>query len=394
MTIASFLHRHRRVLILCAATVALHYLAIDWVGTRLGVTRPHKPKAEPSLITAQLRLALPTPTPGPAEPLPEVQPLARHALRPVPRPIVAPEPEPVPAAVTAPDPALTELPQLEAPPSDNASAPDAAASAAQAQAGAAQVAPALSSAQPVAGTDQSAAPPPEPMPSQGMKRYKVNLPPSADFDLDVRRVDANGTVWNGAAGMSWHTDGSTYKLSVEAGISMLITRINLLVLTSEGTIDDFGIAPTTATEKRAGRSMTATHFNRDEGTISFSATDRSYPLLVGAQDKATVPFQLGGIGRADTNQFSSPVDILVGEDKEANVFRFQLLGQEELNTRMGRIVTWHLMRPPKPGTYSSRLDIWLAPSRSWYPIQIQNTEASGALTTQTVSKITVLEPGK
>ena len=34
-------------------------------------------------------------------------------------------------------------------------------------------------------------------------------------------------------------------------------------------------------------------------------------------------------------------------------------------------------------------DYGLAPSLQWYPVQIRNTEASGALTTQTVSKITV-----
>ena len=71
------------------------------------------------------------------------------------------------------------------------------------------------------------------------------------------------------------------------------------------------------------------------------------------------------------------------------MFRFQLVGEEELDTNMGRLVTWHLRRPPKPGTYSSQLDIWLAPSMQWYPVQIRNTEASGALTTQTVTQIRV-----
>jgi hypothetical protein len=220
------------------------------------------------------------------------------------------------------------------------------------------------------------------------------LVPSATFDMTVARVDADGTKWTGSAAMTWHTDGSKYKASVEAGISLLVTRLNLLVLRSEGTVDDFGIAPATATEKRARRAETATHFNRDSGTISFSASERSYPLLVGAQDKATVPFQLGGIGRADVNQFGSDIDIQVGEEKEATIFRFQLVGEEELDTKLGKLVTWHLSRPPKPGTYSSRLDIWLAPGMNWYPVQIRNTEASGALTTQTVSNITMTESGK
>uniref|UniRef100_UPI0025D9DECF DUF3108 domain-containing protein n=1 Tax=Rugamonas sp. TaxID=1926287 RepID=UPI0025D9DECF len=241
-----------------------------------------------------------------------------------------------------------------------------------------------------AAPDASVAPPPPAPPAMGARRYKVHLPPPADFALDVKRVDANGSTYNGEASMSWQSDGSRYKLTVEAGISLLI-RINLLALTSTGTIDDYGIAPDLSTEKRAGHAQTATHFNRDDGSISFSASEQRYPLLAGAQDKATVPFQLGGIGRANVNQFSGDIDIMVGDDKTAAIFRFQLVGEEELDTRMGRIVTLHLTRPPLPGSYSSRLDIWLAPSRNWYPIQIRNTEASGALTTQTVSKITVTE---
>ena len=127
----------------------------------------------------------------------------------------------------------------------------------------------------------------------------------------------------------------------------------------------------------------------DGKVITFSATTATVPWQEGAQDKASVPFQLAAIGRADVNQLAGNIDILVGEEKEATVFRFQLVGEEELETKMGRLVTWHLRRPPKPGTYSSQLDIWLAPSMQWYPVQIRNTEANGALTTQTVTRISV-----
>jgi hypothetical protein len=219
--------------------------------------------------------------------------------------------------------------------------------------------------------------------------YRVELPPSADMDVDVRRVDADGTAWSGAGAISWQQDGSSYKATLEAGLSLLVTRVNLLVISSEGQIDDHGIAPVTATEKRKGRSLTATHFNREQQRITFSASERAYPLLPGTQDKATLPFQLAGIGRADVNQFSGDIDLFVGEDNEANVFRFKLIGEDELDTKMGRLQTWHLSRPPKPGTYSSQLDIWLAPTQGWYPVQIRNTEANGAVTTQSVSRITV-----
>lgn len=228
-------------------------------------------------------------------------------------------------------------------------------------------------------------------PAPALRQYKADPPPSAEFALDVKRVDADGTIWSGAAVMSWRFDGDSYGVSMEAGLNLLFTRVNLLALTSDGGVDDSGIAPVTATEKRKGRAPTVTHFNRKDGRITFSGGERAYPLQPGAQDKATLPFQLAAIGRADVNQLQGNIDVLVGEDNEANVFRFHLVGEDELNTKMGRIVTWHLSRPPKPGTYSSRLDIWLAPSRGWYPVQIKNTEANGAVTTQSVSNITETE---
>ena len=380
MTIVSFLSQRRRLLVLCAATLALHYATIDWVGERLGAQSRRAAPPPASVMNAQLRLTLPKRVAS--APAPEVAPLPKAAAAAKPRPVTRGAP------VITPVPAGTEQ-----------SASDAATALAAVVAVAAvdiNVAP--SAPPPATAVVESAPPaavaPVDAGPQQAMRRYKVNLPPSASFEMTVARVDADGTKWTGAATMTWHTDGGRYKASVEAGVSLLVTRLNLLVLRSEGTIDDYGIAPVTATEKRARRAETATHFNRDAGTISFSSSERSYPLLVGAQDKATVPFQLGGIGRGDVNQFGGDIDIQVGEEKEATIFRFQLVGEEELDTKMGKLVTWHLTRPPKPGTYSSQLDIWLAPGMNWFPIQIRNTERNGALTTQTVSNITMTESGK
>ncbi len=389
MTIVSFFARHRRILVLCAATVALHYAAIDWVGGRLSDQTHRKSELKPSLMTAQLRLALPKRVE--TAPPPEITPLAQKPSRPKPqpsrpRPAAAPLPLPDPAPLPEPAAVAQDVPSLLAgePPIVAADAQQA--GAAQAQTGTPPPA--------VAEGDKPTEAKPDAAPRPGMRRYKVNLPPSATFEMAVDRVDADGTKWTGAATMTWHTDGSHYQASVQAGVSLLITHLNLWTSRSEGEIDDYGIAPVKWTEKRARRAETATHFNREAGTVTFSASEASFPLLVGAQDRVTVPFQLGGIGRADVNQFGSDIDIQVADDKEATVNRFQLVGEEEIDTRSGRVVTWHLTRPAKAGAYSSKLEIWLAPGLNWYPLRIRVTEGSGAVTTQTVSDIKMTEAGK
>jgi hypothetical protein len=58
------------------------------------------------------------------------------------------------------------------------------------------------------------------------------------------------------------------------------------------------------------------------------------------------------------------------------------------------MAVWHLTRAPLPGSYNSRLDVWLAPAHNWYPVQLRSTESSGAVTTQTVRKIVPQEAGK
>jgi|SRR5450830_126368 len=369
---SSFLSRYRRVLVLGAATVALHYLTIDWLAARIGMRLDAQ--QAPATVSAQLRLELPQRVAPPA---------------PIPEP--APAPEPPPRKNAAPEPASPAADQAATPTESGGALPPGDGDAAE-QGGAAEPAPALQSAEPPPAVTPVPAPA-EPVPAaetppvSAGRRFRVNLPPPAAFELEVRRKDADGRNWSGVADMRWQTDGSSYQVGLNVGISVLVARVDLLTLTSEGSIDDAGIAPIKMTEKRRSRPMTATHFHHDERRITFSASAASVPLLAGAQDKATVPFQLAAIGRGDVNQFAGDIDIQVGEDKGATMYRFVLVGEEELETKMGRLVTWRLARPPRPGSYNARLDIWLAPSLGWYPVQIRNTEGNGAVTTQTVTKI-------
>ena len=373
MTIVSFLLQRRRVLLLCLATILLHGLLLGWVATESGLS-PLDRQPAPQVVS--MRLASPSPSQSPVLSAP-AQPIQPARL-------------PVPAAVTPierPASMIDPAQVIAAAQVDEVAPMDEAAQVAD-PAPPAPVAPAAPNPEP---TPAPHVPDPADAP---LPHYRVRLPPSADLALDVLRVDPDGTTWAGAGAMVWRQDGSHYSITVEAGLSVLVARVNLLVITSEGQIDDHGIAPVTATEKRKGRSLTATHFNRAQRHITFSASEQTYSLVPGAQDKATLPFQLAGIGRADVNQLQGNIDLFVGEDREANVFRFHLVGEEELETKMGRLLTWHLSRPPKPGTYSSRLDIWLAPERGWYPVQIRNTEANGAVTTQSVTHITAMDmPG-
>jgi hypothetical protein len=379
MSLAIATHRRRRKIALGAVTVLLHLLVLDWFSGQVG--RPHGDTARRAArqVAAALIETPPQQTQPPTRPLP---PPAMEPPPPLPQ--LPLEPVDVAAAADAPAGAGDGA---------RAALPDAAPNAEAAGQGGAAIAAADVQSSPAAPPAPPAAEAAAPKPAPEARRYKVDLPPAADILMDVARVDANGTRWNGEALLSWTLTPASYKIRVEAGIAIVFAHVNLLTLTSEGAVGDEGFMPDLMTEKRRGRSMTATHFNRKDGTLTFSASQARYPVVWGMQDKASVPLQLAAIARGDPQQLSGNIDIFVGEDRDASVFSFTVLGQEQIDTAMGRIATWHLTRPPKPGSYNSRLDLWLAPDHGWYPVQIRNLEASGAVTTQTVNKIVVKNSG-
>ncbi|MFL6710286.1 MAG: DUF3108 domain-containing protein [Massilia sp.] len=361
----------RRTVALALLTVGLHVLALLVLAPQLRAAAGSSYQ-KPPVMEARL-IAAPPPPPPPPPPKPPVE----SAPKPRPKPVkprsrpVAPPPLPALAEnASAPVPASLE-PELSAPLVD---------------AGAATKLADVESIQLTAPEPAKAEPAAKPADLVG-RAYRTDVPPSARILLDVSRKDADGTLWHGEAAMAWKQDGSSYQMKLEAGIRVLVTRVNLVVLESSGKIDAAGFVPSTMLEKRRGRAQTATHFGAEGDKITFSNSKATYGLAPGTQDKATVPLQLAAIARGDSEQLKGNIDMLVGEDKDASVFRFVLVGQETIDTPIGRLDTWHLSRPPRFNAYNSRLDIWLAPSLGWLPVRIDNTESSGASTTQTVKNI-------
>jgi hypothetical protein len=372
MGIVSVISRQRRALLLGALIVLLHAALFSFVsGT---VALPRLPAANNvAFVQAQL---LPTP-PVPPIPPPPLDPL------PLPAPL---PPPPLPKLAVDSAPAINE--DAIGPPVEEGG--DGVLAEVVAKVGTAAAEPPLTPA-PAEPVPPPAAPVP-PVPE--MRRYKVDVPPPAKILMDVARVDADGTRWNGEARLAWSFRDDSYRIEFEAGIRVVFARVNLAVLTSEGALAATGFAPVKMTEKRRGRALTATHFDWQHDKITFSSSQKTVPLVAGAQDKASVPLQLAAIARGDPAQLSGDIDIQVGEDRDAVVFRFVVVGQEEIDTKLGKLQTVHLSRPPKEGSYRSRLDVWLAPARGWYPVQIRNTEANGAVTTQTVNNIGMTDTGK
>ena len=365
--------RHR--LLPVVLVVLLHWIVLTELGHVSPVLPPAAtPGGAPVTLVAQL---LPAPAPEPAP-----EPVLVPEASPPPLPRVPP----VPVEIAAPDRPGDITPVTD-------TAPSGAGAGTAPATPAAEPTPAAPAPQAPPASAPAAAPPPPPPAEPEARRYVVDMPPPAKITLDVARTDADGTEWSGEALLAWQLNADSYRIQIEAGIRVVFARVNLVVLKSEGAVAATGFAPITMTEKRRGRAMTATHFDWGKSRITFSASQASYELPAGAQDKASIPLQLAAIARGDPKQLTGAIDIFVGEDRDAVVYRFTVVGQEEIDTRLGKLQTWHLTRPPQPGSYKSRLDIWLAPAHGWYPVRIRNSEANGAVTTQTVNNIVLDHSG-
>ena len=364
-----------RWVVLLALSLALHLLVLNAADGVIGLRATAVP-ATP-VVTAQLHPAAPPPAiaapPGvPAAAVAaDPPPAAPRRARPMPKQPTAPAAtpfEPVPALASA---------DLATPPEGTPSANTP---------GTVEAGPAAAPAPPVAAPvpTELPAPPnasnPAPAATPGAAaprgvQYKVSLPPAATLAYEVR-YSTRGNITRGSSVVTWHPNGGAYAIRGE------VTKFGIVLSSfrSEGAIDDTGIAPDIYAEKNARRSETNTHFSRDaRQAISFSAATDSLPLLVGAQDRGSILWQLSGIARADRAAFvpGGVLDIFVAGVRDAEHWLIEVVGEESITLENGEARAWHLVRAPRAGTYDKRIDIWLAPTVQWYPVKLRYTEVSG-----------------
>ncbi|MNR80691.1 hypothetical protein D3C72_114170 [compost metagenome] len=222
--------------------------------------------------------------------------------------------------------------------------------------------------------------------AQTAAKRGVNLPPSAELSYAIN-ANQRGLALNGTAILHWSTDKSTYSITSETR-AMLLGKI--LEAKSEGVVDASGLAPLTSTEKRYRKDPTTVTFNRETKTISFSASEASYPIKGGEQDRNSVVWQLATIARSTPNKFKTGASIpltVVGQ-KDAEAWTFKVKKAEKIKTSTGELNTVKVSRVVTDGGKDQQLDIWFAPSMEWYPARVRITEPEGDFIEQTLNKVT------
>lgn len=329
--------RSLRWLFVLGVSLLLHLLVIgradQWIRF------PSSTTAEDDVIDADLI------APPPAPPAPKPKPKQPPKPRPAP-----PKSEPPPApAASAAHPADAQI--------------DAAASPSDAETAA-------------AGPAGDVAEPVEP-------DYPMDLPPSATLEYDVQKTPVEGQPTYGSGTIAWRQDGSRYTVDGDFGV-LFITALHFH---SEGTIENGGIVPELYSEKRFRRAEVTTHFQRESDTISFSASPKTYPRTGSEQDRASIIWQLAGIGRGDETRYmpGAVFDAVVAGTRDAEPWQIQVIGREEIDFDGRTLSAWHVTRAPRARSHDQKLDIWLAPQLQWYPVRLRYTEPNGDVLNMTLT---------
>lgn len=222
-------------------------------------------------------------------------------------------------------------------------------------------------------------------PASAPPRYKTNLPPPAELSYAIK-AQQKGIALDGEAVMRWTTDAGKFSATNEAS-AMLVGKI--LDAKTEGAIDAWGLAPLSFTEKRRRREPTTTTFDREAGLIRFTASEQTYPIQGGEQDRNSAIWQLISVARATPAKFrpGSNWTFFVAGRRDAEPWTFKVIKKEKLSTSLGEIDTVHVERTPAADSKDQHLDIWLAPAHEWYPARLRFREDDGDVIEQTLRKI-------
>ncbi|OIQ73791.1 hypothetical protein GALL_445700 [mine drainage metagenome] len=175
--------------------------------------------------------------------------------------------------------------------------------------------------------------------------------------------------WRGAlhgeGALAWVRDGDRYEATLSGGALVGFEY------RSTGRIDGGWLSPTRYIERVINR-VKVVHFNRDKGTLSFSAIAAVLPLQPHVQDSASLFMQLAYLLTTRPQEFRSggAITFAVARPSGMTDWTFAVTGQETVETAAGLLQCWHVERK---STTANELgaQIWLAPQLQNLPVQIR-----------------------
>lgn len=216
-------------------------------------------------------------------------------------------------------------------------------------------------------------------------KIKLNYPPTAKLFYFIR-ADIKGLNIEGAGLIDWDKAGDKYHINSETRTAL--TGI-LVAEKSEGLIDNTGLAPEIFSIKRFRKELITTRVDRKNHQINYQGNANPQSLLGAEQDRLSVLWQLLSLARSTPNKFSSgskhKFTVIGTQDSEPWIF--EVKKSQRIQTGLGEVDALQITRLPSENPDAQGMEIWLAPSLDWYPVQIRLSEKNGDYIEQSLEKI-------
>jgi hypothetical protein len=180
---------------------------------------------------------------------------------------------------------------------------------------------------------------------------------------------------NGSAQVEWIRVGTHYQVHLDLIVGPSIAPIITRRMSSDGEITDAGLAP-----RRYDQDTKVVMRERNRVTLSFEpgivvlANGDRRDAVPGVQDTASQFVQLTYVfsTRPELLRIGGTVDIPLALPHKVDVWTYDVVEEETLNTNFGPLPSIHL-KPrrvaPKPGELSA--EIWFAPQLRYLPVRIR-----------------------
>ena len=213
-----------------------------------------------------------------------------------------------------------------------------------------------------------------PAPTGESTKLANQIPREGSVEYTVMRGDGGFVL--GKARHEWRTDGKTYsfKSSVQTtGLVALIKNIKA-VQQSRGEVTTSGYKPQEFTQER-GKGLEQARFDWTLGRVKNGEADDA--LTAGTQDVLSIYYQLAWL-----SPIRGAIEIPIATGRKLDRYRFEVIGEEVLNTDDGPQQTTHL----RGKTANDTMDLWLAPRISPLPLRITLLNSKGELYDQRVKR--------
>lgn len=219
---------------------------------------------------------------------------------------------------------------------------------------------------------------------------KFKLAPSAELVYSLKS-NQKGVPLSGEAKVNWRVKSQDsralqYQLSSETKVAMLG---KILVSSSQGSIQDFGLAPDRFQEKRFRRNEVTTYFDREQKIIRFSESDLQYPIQGGEQDRLSATWQLLALAQKQGTQIKPGQEwtMFVAGSRDADPWVFKLIELMKIRTAIGELNVMHIVKAPPPDAQGQKIELWLAIDLDYYPVQVRFQDHNGDVLEQKIISI-------